>query len=306
MLPRTTAVINSKGGVGKTSIATNLAALVAAAGYRALLVDLDPQGNASRDLGVTGTPNDDDGAALFAAAATGVPLRPVADVRGGLDLVCGGSRVAEMVGALGARERQGRRTAGAVREALAPAAAGYDLILLDCPPGEQQIQQMALTAAQFALIPTKTDAASLDGLVRVASLFADITATTNPDLELLGVVLFGVGTSAKRIAKDARDSVARDLGDPDLVFDTRIRHAEAAAVAGRDRGLLMHELEEQLPAQRQQMFAALRARRADGGRHRADDDRPRIASSSAGLAADYAALAGEVLDRIAARAQVQS
>lgn len=300
MLPRTTAVINSKGGVGKTSIATNLAALVAAAGYRALLVDLDPQGNASRDLGVTGTPNDDHGAAMFAAAATGQPLRPVADVRPSLDLVCGGPQIGDMVGALYARQARGTDTAHAVNTALAPTAGGYDLIVLDCPPGEQQIQRMALNAAQYVLIPTKPDAASMDGLAGVATLFSDIAASTNPDLELLGVVLFDVEVSAKRIRRDARETVGRDLGDPDLVFEPYIRHALSAAVGGRDRGLVVHEMEESLPEERRAYFEALRDR--SKGRHR--DDRPRPVTSVSGLAGDYAALAAEVLDRINARQQV--
>ena len=306
MLERTIAVINGKGGVGKTSITTNLGALVAAAGYRVLVVDLDPQGNAGRDLGVTDTPDDDQGSALFAAVATGVPLRPVASVRERLDLVCGGERIEEMVGALDARaNRAGAATvATAVRDALAPTAADYDLIVIDCPPGGQKLQRMALTAAQYALIPTKSDAASLDGLVKVAHLFADVTATSNPHLSLLGVALFGIGPSAKRIAREARDTVARDLGDPDLVFEATIRHAEGAAVAARNRGRLMHELEEALPGERKAYFEQLR--RNAGGKHRADKPAPRIAASSATLAADYQALAAEVLDRIAARAGATS
>lgn len=306
MLSRAIAVINGKGGVGKTSIATNLAALVAAAGYRVLLVDLDPQGNAGRDIGVTDTPSYDDGAAMFAAVATGQPLRPVASVRENLDFVCGGDKIEEMVGALDARaNRSGRSsTDSAVRDALAPAAGEYQLIVMDCPPGEQKLQRMALTAAQFALIPTKSDDASLDGLVSVAHRFADVTATSNPDLELLGVVLFGVGASAKRIAADARKAVERDLGDAGLVFDAQIRHAEGAAVAGRQRGKVMHELEEALPAERKAYFADLRARHS--GKHRADDPAPRIAASSASLAADYQALAEEILDRVAARTAAAS
>lgn len=306
MLERTISVINGKGGTGKSSVTVNVGGLVAAAGYRVLIVDLDPQGNTGRDLGVTGTPNDDQGAALFAAAATGAPLRPVVDVRSRLDLVCGGDQIEEMVGALDARASRVGQSAvvGAIRDALAPTAPGYDLILLDCPPGGQKLHRMALTASQYALIPTKSDAASLDGLVKVAHLFADVTASSNPDLQLLGVVLFGIGTASKRIARDARAAVARDLGDPGLVFTATIRHAEAAAVAGRDRGQLMHELEEALPGERRAYFEHLRRR--GSGRHREDDPAPRIAASSATLAADYQALAAEVLDRVAARAESAS
>jgi WD40 repeat protein len=109
-----------------------------------------------------------------------------------------------MVGALHSRTARGVAVATAVNDAVAPIADNYDLLLIDCPPGEQQLQQMALTAAEFALIPTKSDSASLDGLVKVAELFGAVRATTNPDLQLLGVVLFGIGVSAKRIAQTAR------------------------------------------------------------------------------------------------------
>lgn len=304
MLSRAVAVINGKGGVGKTSLTANLSGLIAAAGYRVLAIDLDPQGNLARDLGYKNTPDNDDGLALFSAVTTGQQLRPVTGVRDGLDIVCGGGRIAEMVGALHSRTARGVATATAVHDAVAPIAENYDLLLIDCPPGEQQLQQMALTAAEFALIPTKSDSASLDGLVKVAELFGAVRATTNPDLQLLGVVLFGIGVSAKRIAQAARDAVARDLGSSDLVFDARIRHVEGAAVNTRDLGRLVHEIEAELPQAQKTRLAALRDRRA-GGKHRADDDGgPRLAASASGLAEDYAALAKEVTDRIAAASGV--
>lgn len=303
MLDRTIAVINGKGGVGKTSITANLAGLIAAAGYRVLAVDLDPQGNLARDLGYKNDTRNDNGRGLLAAVTIGHALVPVADVRPGLDVVCGGAQVGEMAGALHNRSTRGVAVAAAVRDALALIASGYDLILLDCPPGEQSLQQMALTAAEWALIPTKSDAASLDGLVRVAELFGSVRASTNPDLRLLGVVLFGVGASAKRIAEAARAAVAQDLGDPALVFDTRIRHVEGAAVNTRDLGRLVHEIEAELPEAQKTRLAALRAVRK-GGRHRAGNDGPRLAASAAGLAADYAALAQELTSRITGQTAV--
>lgn len=296
MLDRAIAVINGKGGVGKTSLVSNLSGLIAGVGYRVLAVDIDPQGNLVRDFGIKADPRNDDGLALFSAVTTGATLTPAVDVRPNLDVVCGGSRVGDMVGALQSRAARGADTATAVADALAPITASYDLVMLDCPPGEQTLQHMALTAAHYALIPTKSDAASLDGLVRIAELFTAVRNTTNPDLALLGVALFGVGSSARRIAKAARDTVARDLGDQRLVFDARIRHAEGAAVANRDAGRLVHELEADLPEARKAYFAALRARHA--GKHRADDPVPRIAASAEGLAGDYEALAQEVIARL--------
>jgi len=302
MLPRTTAVINGKGGVGKTSVATNLAALVAAAGYRVLLVDMDAQGNVSDDLGIKGTASDDQGASMVAALITGAPLRPVLNVRASLDLVCGGDQLAQLVGTVVGRQMQGEDVSAVLQDALATVAGNYDLVLIDCPPGERVIQRLIMTAAQFLLIPTKSDRSSLDGLAAVAKMFGSVTASTNPDLELLGVVLFGIGSSAKRIKEDTRAQIERDLGTADLVFRTTIRHVESAAVGGRSAGLVIHELEEQLPEQRRAYFEALRDR--GRGLHRTDRPAPRVAASSAGLAGDYAALAEEVLDRIAIRLEI--
>ncbi len=303
MLSRAVAVINGKGGVGKTSITANLSGLIAAAGHRVLAVDLDPQGNLGRDLGYKTSPGNDDGLALFSAVTTAQPLIPLREVREGLDVVCGGARIADMVGALNSRTARGVATAAAVHDAVATVAGNYDIVFIDCPPGEQVLQQMALTAAEYALVPTKSDSASLDGLVKVAELFGAVRATTNPDIQLLGVVLFGIGVGAKRIAQGARNAVVRDLGAPELVFDARIRHVEGAAVNTRDLGKLVHEIEAELPLAQQTRLAALRTRRA-GGKHRVDDDGPRLAPSAAGLAEDYAALAREVTARIAAAPQV--
>lgn len=263
MLQQGISVINGKGGTGKTSIVANLAGLFAAAEYRILAVDLDPQGNLGRDLGYLDT--SDGGQALFSAVMTpGAPLVPLRDVRPGLDVICGGEYVEDLSSALAARGQRGKETTRAVRDQLAPLAGNYDLILIDCPPGNRPLQQQALSAAHYALIPTRSDDASLDGLVRVAELFAAARETTNPGIELLGVVLFGIGSRARRIAEAARSAVARDLGDATLMFDTEIRHVEGPAQDCRRLGLLVHEIEAELPDARRARFAWLRARRGQG------------------------------------------
>ncbi|HSZ30060.1 MAG TPA: ParA family protein [Pseudonocardiaceae bacterium] len=308
MLRQAISVINGKGGTGKTSIVANLAGLFAAAEYRVLAVDLDPQGNLGRDLGYLDA--SDGGQALFSAVMTpGAPLGPLRDVRPGLDVICGGEYIEDLSSALAARSQRGKETTRAVRDQLAPLAGDYDLILIDCPPGNRPLQQQALSAAHYALIPTRSDDASLDGLVRVAELFAAARETTNPGIELLGVVLFGIGSRARRIAEAARSAVARDLGDATLMFDTEIRHVEGPAQDCRRLGRLVHEIEAELPDARRARFAWLRARRGQGsGKHRPAPESvaaaATLAASAPHLAGDYQRLAEELLGRLAKMSEV--
>lgn len=309
MLQQAISVINGKGGTGKTSIVANLAGLFAAAEYRVLAVDMDPQGNLGRDLGYLD--RSDGGHALFAAVmAPGAPLEPLREVRPGLDVICGGELIEDLSSALTARSQRGKETAGAVRDQLAPLASDYDVILVDCPPGNRVLQQQALSAAHYALIPTRSDEASLDGLVRVAELFTAVRSSTNPGIELLGVVLFGVGSRARRIAEAARSAVARDLGDPSLVFATEIRHVEGPAQDCRRLGRLVHEIEAELPDAQRARLSWLRARRGKGtGKHRPDPESVAavvtLAASAPHLAGDYQRLAEELLERLARMSEVR-
>lgn len=288
--------------VHNTSVAANFGGLVADAGYRVLAVDMDPQGNLGRDLGYLAGGRSDQGHALFQAVTSGQELKPLRGVREGLDVVAGGEWLEDMAGTLFARGVRGESVTRAVGSQLAPLAGGYDLVLLDCPPGNRHLQQMALAAARFVVIPTRADDASLDGLVRVAELFRAVRDSDNPDLELLGVVLFGIGSRSRRIAAGARDTVAADLGDPDLVLEPTIRYVEAPAQDCRQRGQLVHELEASAASAQRDRLEWLRRRKA--GKHRSDaEDRPAPAAASApGLAQDYQDLAAELTSRITRRA----
>lgn len=302
MLQQAISVINGKGGTGKTSIVANLAGLFAAADYRVLAVDMDPQGNLGRDLGYL--EQSDRGEALFSAVMTGRgPLKPLREVRPRLDVICGGEYIEDLASALAARGQRGQETTRAVRDQLAPLAGDYDLILLDCPPGGRLLQQQALAATHYTLIPARSDDASLDGLVRVAELFTAVRESSNPDIQLLGVVLFGIGSRARRIAEGARSAIARDLRDASLVFDTEIRHVEGPAQDCRRLGRLVHEIEAELPAAQRARLAWLRARRGEGrGKHRPDPDSlaaaATLAASAPHLAGDYQRLAEELLGRL--------
>lgn len=244
-LQRVVALINSKGGVFKTTLAANIGGLLAASDYRVLLVDLDPQANAAEDLGYTNTDLDDEGLNLAQALAFGNPLEPVRNIRPNLDVAPGGWHLETATAALTSRvgkDPVGARLALAV--ALAPIAHQYDMILLDCPPGDESLQTAAAAAARWLLIPVKSDASSRKGIAGVMNRLNGVLAD-NPDLDLLGVVLTGIGTSATKVQQQARDAITEAFGgSSDVIFERTVRHSEATALATRERGLLTHELDE--------------------------------------------------------------
>ncbi|MBV8992570.1 MAG: ParA family protein [Pseudonocardiales bacterium] len=307
MLPQALAVIQGKGGVGKTSCTAGLSGLFAAAGRRVLTVDIDPQANLGRDLGYYDEVDArGDGGRALLGALHGYPVEPIRDVRPNLDCISAGDATEELTHMLMSREmRRPGSAQTAIADALTPLARDYDLILIDCPPSSPLLQKATLSAVQYVLIPTRADDASIDGLLKVDSLFAEVRgAGVNPSLHLLGAFLFGVGIQSKRISDDARRAIADCLGGDEHVLATQIRYAEGAAQDCRRLGLLPHELEAKLPEAKRARFAALRARRAGGGRHRVDGD-TRISGSAAGLAQDYSRLAQEVVARIRAHRQAQ-
>jgi len=282
--------------MARTTITANVGGMLAAGGARVLLVDLDPQGNLAEELGYAGTAVDDDGLALAQALAFGTPITPQAGVRENLDVLVGGARLDMAAAGLTMRSHKDPRGA---KTALADVVAGYvedyDLVLVDCPPGQETLQQAALAAARWALIPVKTDASSRKGLRDVARRL-EAVVDINPDLDLLGVVLFGVNRAARRVSDAARAAITDDLGSPDALFTTAIRHAEAAAQETRDRGLLAYELEEAVlaaPKWYERLRVAAAGQPAGGG------EGPRSRSAT-GLAEDFQALGEEIIARISA------
>ncbi len=173
--------------------------------------------------------------------------------------------------------------------------ADYDVVLVDTPPGEPILQELVFAAADFLIIPTRSDEASLDGLVVVAQRFAAARAV-NPGLTLLGVVLFGVRAGSTRMIARVRGALAETLGDAAPVFATSIRYLESAAVDMRSRGLLPHELAQVHRTDTRKRLSRLRA----GTSADTTDSLLSRDTSAAGLAADYAALADEVLAAIKA------
>jgi len=285
--------MNRKGGVGKTSITANVAGVLAGAGYRVLAIDLDAQGNLGDDLGYRATDLNDEGAALFEAVAMGKALVPTKGIRENLDVIPAGERTSVLADHLMVQSlrRPDQNENLALR--LSEIADNYDLILLDCPPGDAALQTQALIAARWILTPTQPDAGSLKGLEQLTDRVV-ATLPANPTLSFMGVVLFPMLTSAKRVQADVRATLETMMGKIAPTFTSTIRFAQAAGVDARSRGQLVIELARD--AEGQDRFAWTKALRKQGD----DGDEPgaptrRLADSVGSLASDYLKLTEEIL-----------
>ena len=286
-LSRVLCIANGKGGVFKTSLAANVAGLSAAAGYRTLIVDLDPQGDLSDDLGYFDNDADDHGQHLAGALVTGTAIAPaLRAVRPNLDVVTGGVHLADVAGALVSRISRGASTTDLLARALTPIASSYDLVIIDTPPVDTTLQVMALGAARWLLIPTKADASSIRGIQRIAERVADARAG-NHAIDILGVVLTGVPIAASRVRAGAIADITSVLGDTAPLLTTVIRSSDAVARECRAEGILAHELAERLEGV-EPFWLALR-----------DGHTPqRVPGSAPALADDYVHVTEQVLQRL--------
>jgi chromosome partitioning protein len=298
-LERAISVINGKGGVTKTSVAVNLSGLAAHSGLKVLLVELDAQGNANRDLGTMDST--DRGEGLARSLADGVALEVLSDVRPNLDFVPGGPETEKSYQVLAALY-DGFPAYERLEAVLATVSDDYDLIVLDCPPGEQAVQLAALTAARFALCPTKPDDGSIDGLTTVVSRALAVKQRYGKTTDFLGVVLTGVSRSATRVVAEAREEIERRSGGILPVYDTTIRFAEAPATACRRYGLLAHELKAAAVKQNAEMEAQMG--KAWAVRLSKEERKAiRRLPDANGLAQDYRDLTEAVLADLASRHQ---
>jgi cellulose biosynthesis protein BcsQ len=282
MTPNIVAIVNGKGGCGKTSCTSNLAAIWAAGGRRVLAVDLDAQGNLAVDLGVEDT---DAGLALSLGVQGGPAIEPIHDVRPGLDLVAGGTRTDQLAAALSAQRNQ-RDAILDVVQVLRAAAALYQLTVVDTAPAGGLIEDAALVAADWIVVPTKPDDKSLLGLRRVSERLHVLRGDGLPVGALAGVVLFAIPTAARRIRDETRRELHHAFGDEHVVFDTVIRASERGAVDQARHGLIAVE------------YAHAAAEL--GKPYWQDPHAPRFAAGAHTLADDYRHLADEILDRIQA------
>ena len=220
MSGRVFAVANQKGGVGKTTTAINLAACLAEAGERALVVDLDPQANATSGLGerANGTSSYDllDGVALERLA------RPTRFAN--LDLVPAKAELAGAVVEL-ARRGDGDRY---LASSLAGARETYSFVFLDCPPSLGPLTVNALAAADRVLVPVQAEYYALEGLTQLVHSVNLVRARLNPKLALGGLLLTMVD-GRTRLAADVAAEVRRHFGP--LVFRTAVPRSVRLAEA---------------------------------------------------------------------------
>jgi chromosome partitioning protein len=217
------ACANQKGGVGKTTTVVNLAAYLALDGRRVLVVDLDPQGNATSGLGFDRSAAE---SSIYPALVDHAPVSQLIQqtsvdglhlVPSALDLA--GAEV-ELV-ALAQRERRLERALEAIRE-------DYDFIFLDCPPAVGLLTISALTAADGVLVPIQCEYYALEGLSQLLSTIELVRDNLNPRLRLAGVLLT-MHDARTTLSADVAREVRRHLGD--RVFRTvvprSVRLAEA-------------------------------------------------------------------------------
>jgi chromosome partitioning protein len=207
------AIANQKGGVGKTTTAVNLAACVAEAGYEALLIDIDPQANATIGLGMS---KEDPGTiyeVLIGSAAIEDVVRPTGIER--LSIVPSGPDLA------GANVEL-PRVAGSemlLREALSGVRDRYAFTLLDCPPSLGPLTVNALVAADRVIVPVQAEYFALEGLAGLLDTLALVQRELNPWLTVAGMLLT-MHDGRTRLAQDVEREVREHF--PELVFDTVI------------------------------------------------------------------------------------
>ncbi len=247
------AISNQKGGVGKTTTAINLSAALASDGHRVLLVDLDPQGNASSGLGVL---RDSKKPGVYDALLDFKPLSevlvPISDT---LTLA---PATRDLVGAeieLVDEEGRDRR----LRRALSPLRTSYDYILIDCPPSLGLLTLNALAAADGVLIPLQAEYYAMEGLRDLLETITAVRVGIHPDLTVAGIVLTMVdprNNLCRDVEAQVRNHFGRDVLDTVVPRNVRLGEAPSHALTigqydGRSTGAkayvaLARELAERL------------------------------------------------------------
>ena len=255
-MSRILTIANQKGGVGKTTTAVNLAASLAAAERRTLLIDIDPQGNAGSALGVR---RDESENSIYEVLTNDLPMREAlrqTELQY-LDLVPASQH---LVGAelelAQHREREYR-----LRDALEPVAGDYDFVVIDCPPSLGLLTLNGLVAAEGVVIPIQCEYYALEGLADILKTIELVRSAANPKLKVDGIVLtmFSPNNLANQVAEEIRKTFKKQ------VFKTIIpRNVRLSEAPSHGKPILLYDVSSK-GCQSYLALAKEVAARMDGG-----------------------------------------
>ena len=240
-MSRIVSLVNQKGGVGKTTTAINLGASLAACERKVLLVDLDPQANATSGVGVS----KNERKSMYPVLVDGMDMRQIVRetelpnfhiAPSSVDLVAAEVELSDAIG------REFR-----LRKALEPVAAAYDYVLIDSPPSLGLLTVNGLTAAQSVLVPMQCEYFAIEGIAQLLNTLARVRDFLNPTLEIEGIALtmydermnlarqvaeevrnhFGEKVYRTVVPRNVRLAEAPSFGKPIILYDIRSRGSEA-------------------------------------------------------------------------------